>query len=246
MPIYLLTDALSFPPPQGASEEGIVAVGGDLSVPRLLLAYRQGIFPWPVAEMPLLWFSPDPRWVLLPGRVHLSRSLRRRLRQEPYQVTADRVFPEVIRECAEIPRPHQDGTWITDEVRRAYVELHRAGYAHSVEAWREGRLVGGLYGVSVGRAFFGESMFTRLPDASKIALVTLLGNLAAWNFAFLDCQIESEHVVRLGAVPWPRTRFLRVLREAVAAPTREGPWTLDFGPREAGERLERGARSAVD
>jgi leucyl/phenylalanyl-tRNA--protein transferase len=237
MAVYLLSSQLYFPPPEEATEEGIVAVGGDFAPERLLLAYRQGIFPWPVENLPLLWFSPDPRCVLVPERAHFSRSLRRRLRRGAYEVTADTAFSEVIRACAAVPRRGQRGTWITPDLCRGYEELHRSGYAHSIEVRHGGRLVGGMYGISLGRAFVGESMFTCMPDASKVALATLLGNLVHWGFSLLDCQVRSDHVIRFGAVEWPRQRYLAALRAALEAPTRLGPWTLDLGPREAEARI---------
>lgn len=235
--MYLLTEELVFPPPEAASEEGIVAVGGDVSPERLALAYSQGIFPWPVRGLPLLWFSPDPRFVLVPHEGRVPRSLRKRIRKGTFEVRADTAFGEVTAGCAEVPRPGQDGTWITDELRQGFAELHRRGYAHSIEAWQDGELVGGLYGVSLGRAFFGESMFARVPDASKVAFVTLLGQLVEWGFDFVDCQVYTEHLARFGTDHWPRTRFLTALRNALSAPTRLGPWKLDTTPSLALGRL---------
>lgn len=231
--MYLLTEDLVFPPPEAATEEGIVAVGGDVSPERLILAYGQGIFPWPVRGLPLLWFSPDPRFVLTPHSAHLSRSLRKRMRKDDYEVKADTAFDAVMAECAASPRPGQDGTWITHQLRGGYARLHRLGYAHSIEAWRDGRLAGGLYGVSLGRAFFGESMFAREPDASKTAFATLLGQLARWKFTLVDCQVYTDHLARFGAEHWPRERFLRSLRRALSVPTRKGPWQLELSPSEA-------------
>lgn len=237
MRIPVLTRAIVFPPPERATPEGIVAVGGDASPERLLAAYQSGIFPWPHEGLPLLWFSPDPRFVLVPGEAHLHRSLRKRARRGTYEVRADTAFEEVMRACSEAPRPGQDGTWITDELIEGYTSLHRMGFAHSIESWQEGRLAGGLYGVSLGGMFFGESMFTRAPDASKIAFATLLGNLSAWGFDLVDCQAYTTHLERFGAVEWPRRRFLRALRAALEKPTRQGPWTLDLSPAEAVARL---------
>jgi leucyl/phenylalanyl-tRNA--protein transferase len=230
MPVYKLGPQLAFPPPEGASPEGVVAIGGDLSPERILLAYSQGIFPWPHRGLPLLWFSPDPRFVLELHRVHVGRSLRRRLRDTSYAVTMDTAFEAVIEGCATGPRPGQEGTWITDGIRRGFTALHGRGFAHSVEAWQGEELVGGLYGVAIGHAFTGESMFARAPDASKVAFVTLLGNLLRWTFRLIDCQVETEHLARFGASAWPRARFLAALREAVAAPTRHGPWRPDLDP----------------
>lgn len=227
MTLYALDDRMAFPSPLEADEDGLLAVGGDLSPERLLLAYENGIFPWPHDGMPLLWFCPDPRMVLEPQSVRLSRSLRSRLRRGDLQITFDEAFGEVMRACASTPRPHEEGTWITPAMVAAYSQLHERGLAHSVEAWHEGRLAGGLYGVSLGSAFFGESMFCRVSDASKVALVTLVKQLAAWDFALVDCQMVTDHLSSLGAEPWPRERFLQTLKEAVAAPTRQGRWVLE-------------------
>ena len=228
MPVFLLSDDHPelFPHPGRADPSGILAVGGDLSPERLLAAYRNGIFPWYSEGQPILWHSPDPRFVLEPAKVHVGRTLRKTLSRKPYAVRYDTAFAEVITRCGEVPRPGQDGTWITGAMRDAYVELHRLGFAHSVEAWTpEGRLVGGLYGVSLGAAFFGESMFALAPDASKVAFVTLCERLVGWGFHFIDAQVETEHLARFGAQPWPRARFLRALKEALVVPTRQGSWT---------------------
>lgn len=226
-----------FPPPERATREGVVAVGGDLRPERLLLAYSQGIFPWPSDGMPLLWFCPSPRWVIEPASAHVGRSLRKRVRRGDFEVRCDSAFETVVRACATAPRPGQDGTWITDEIIDGYAELHARGFAHSIECWMEGRLAGGLYGVSIGRAFFGESMFATAPDASKIAFATLLGNLAHWGYAVVDCQVRTDHLERFGAVPWPRRRFLDTLRGALAEETRVGPWRFDLDPVAALERI---------
>ena len=186
MPVYRLTDKLNFPPPEGASPEGVVAVGGDTSPERLLLAYSQGIFPWPHRDLPLLWFSPDPRFVISFDRVHVGRTLRKRARALGVEIRVDTAFERVLTACARMPRPGQDGTWITREIRDGFVALHRLGFAHSVETWQDEELVGGLYGVSVGKSFCGESMFARTDDASKLAMVALLGNLCQWGFHFVD------------------------------------------------------------
>lgn len=238
MPVYLLDKEISFPPPEDANEEGIVAVGGDLSPERLLLAYRQGIFPWPARGYPLLWFSPDPRFALEPAQAHVSRSLRKVMRRGSLRVTADTAFGDVIAACASVPRPHQKGTWITNELREGYLGLHELGYAHSIEAWDGDRLVGGLYGVALGRTFAGESMFASAPDASKVAFTTLLGHLAMWGFRIVDCQVHTEHLERFGATMWPRERFLARWRTAVEEPSTLAPWRLTMSPREALGRLE--------
>jgi leucyl/phenylalanyl-tRNA--protein transferase len=226
MPVFLLDDRLAFPPPE-AAEDGLLAVGGDLRPERLLLAYSQGIFPWYSQGQPILWHSPDPRLVLLANQVHLPRSLRKTLRKGAYRVTLDTAFREVITACASARRPGQRGTWITPDMREAYVALHRRGYAHSVEAWREGRLAGGLYGVSLGAAFFGESMFARAPDASKVAFAVAVGQLLRWGITLIDCQVHTDHLARFGAVEWPRRDYLAELRRALDRPTRTGPWRLD-------------------
>lgn len=225
MPAPFYTDRYPFPDPRTADAEGLVACGGDLNPQRVLSAYAQGIFPWPYdARTPLLWFSPDPRMVLRPADLHVSRSLQRTLNKRAFDVTFDTAFAEVIRHCATIRRPGQNGTWITDDMIRAYEQLHDMGFAHSVEAWSEGKLAGGLYGVSLGAAFFGESMFARQPNASKVAFVHLVRQLQAWEFHFVDCQIYTEHLARFGATPWPRTKFLKALARALDEPTRQGPW----------------------
>lgn len=233
MPIHMLTEELRFPPPEGASAEGIVAIGGDFRPERLLLGYAQGIFPWPSEGLPLLWFSPDPRFALEPRHAHIPRSLRKVVRRRIYEVRFDTAFGAVIRACAAIRRPGQRGTWITQDLMRGYELLHARGYAHSIEAFLDGRLVGGLYGVGLGRVFFGESMFALEPDASKVAFTMLLGQLVKWNFSLVDCQVHTEHLERFGAQEWSRAHFLSALREAVSAETRLGPWTLEITPEEA-------------
>ena len=233
MPVYLLTEDLVFPPPSGASEEGLVAVGGDASPERLVLAYSQGIFPWPVRGLPLLWFSPDPRFVLFLDRVHVGRSLRRTIRNNRFEIRIDQAFEAVIDACQASERPGQDGTWITDELREGFLALHRRGYAHSFEAYEGDRLVGGLYGVSLGRAFFGESMFAIATDASKVAFVCALGHFLRWGFDFVDCQVHTDHLERFGAADIDREAFLDTLDEAVSGPTRAGQWRACLSPRQA-------------
>jgi leucyl/phenylalanyl-tRNA--protein transferase len=232
MPIYMLTDELRFPPPEGASPEGIVAIGGDFRAERLLLGYAQGIFPWPSDGLPLLWFSPDPRFALEPKNAHIARSLRKRMRQEPFEVHFDTAFDRTIRACAKKPRPGQRGTWITEDLIRGYERLHRLGYAHSVEAWHRGELVGGLYGVGLGHVFFGESMFADHADASKVAFATLIAHLVKWQFRLVDCQVHTDHLERFGAEAWPRARFLELLRGAVADEGRVGKWQVELGAEE--------------
>ncbi|MGH0035869.1 MAG: leucyl/phenylalanyl-tRNA--protein transferase [Myxococcota bacterium] len=215
-----------FPDPAVATPDGLVAYGGDLSPGRLVSAYASGIFPW-YQSGPVLWFSPDPRMVLQPWRIHVGRSLRRTLARRPFELRMDSDFDAVIRGCAEAVRPDQDGTWINDDMIAAYGELHRIGLAHSVEAYEGGRLVGGLYGVSLGAAFFGESMFARAADASKVAFVHLVRQLESWGVGLVDCQVHTPHLDRFGARLWPRDRFLRELGQALASPTRVGPWSFD-------------------
>jgi leucyl/phenylalanyl-tRNA--protein transferase len=226
MPVYLLDDRVAFPPADHA-EDGLLAVGGDLRPERLLLGYSLGIFPWYEEGQPILWHSPDPRMVLPADALHVPRSLRKAMKRRPYGLTLDTAFRRVIESCAEAPRPGQRGTWITADMRAAYVELHRLGFAHSAEAWRDGELVGGLYGVSLGAAFFGESMFARAPDASKLAFVALVRQLERWGITLVDCQVYTPHLARFGAAEWPRRQYLRALRRALGRPTRQGPWRFD-------------------
>ena len=227
MPVYQLDARVAFPPPSEAEPSGLLAVGGDLSSERLLAAYAAGIFPWYEDPQPILWFSPDPRWLLLPGEMHVPRRLARTLRGRGFEVTLDTAFARVIRGCATVPRADAQGTWITPAMQAAYEQLFELGFAHSAEAWQAGELVGGVYGVSLGGAFFGESMFTLCPDASKVALVTLVRQLAAWGFDFLDCQVHTPHLQRLGARGWPRSAFLRALQDTLRRETRRGRWQLD-------------------
>jgi leucyl/phenylalanyl-tRNA--protein transferase len=228
IPLRELTRAFPFPDPREGSAEGLLAYGGDLLPERLIAAYAQGIFPW-YEEDPILWFSPDPRMVLLPSELQINRTLRKNLARKRYEVRMDSDFRGVIEACAEAPRPGQRGTWITDDMLAAYCELHALGVAHSCEAWLEDELVGGIYGVSLGLAFFGESMFARSSDASKVALVHLVRQLDAWGFHFLDCQAHTPHTERLGAREWPRDDFLDALGRALDAPTRLGSWRADSG-----------------
>lgn len=227
MPVYQLTKDLLFPPPEMADPDGLLAVGGDASPERLVLAYGQGIFPWPSDDMPLLWFSPDPRFVLPLDQARIPRSTRKALSKKQFTFRFDTRFDDVIEACAAMPRPGQDGTWITEEMIDGYKRLHEAGLAHSVEAYLEGELVGGLYGVSLGSAFFGESMFAHQPEASKTAFATLLDHLRAWGFTLLDCQARTAHLTRFGAVDVSRSAFLQSLHEALTRPTRRGPWSCE-------------------
>jgi leucyl/phenylalanyl-tRNA---protein transferase len=227
MPIFRLVEDMVFPPPDYADPSGLLAVGGDLSSERLLEAYRVGIFPWYSDDQPILWWSPDPRFMLELDEFKISRSLQKTLRRNIFQVTFDRVFEEVIAACSVVPREGQRGTWITQEMRDAYLELHGLGYAHSVESWFGGKLVGGLYGVSLGKAFFGESMFHHKTDASKVALATLVEKLKSWGFHFIDSQMTTEHMMSLGAKEVPRRIFLKRLQSALRHSTRRGKWHVD-------------------
>ena len=220
------TDAL--PPPETARRRpnGLLAAGGGLSVARLVDAYGRGAFPWFSDGEPVLWWCPDPRMVLPTNAVHVSKSLARRLRRTDYTVTFDRAFGDVMRACAE-PRADDHGTWITDEMLEAYEALHRAGHAHSLEVWQDGRLAGGIYGVALGRAFFGESMFSRVTDGSKLAITWLAAQLARWEVPFIDCQVPSDHLASLGAREVPRRDFLHRLAPLVSAAPPPVPWTLD-------------------
>jgi len=227
MPIFRLVDEPIFPPPDYADASGLLAVGGDLSSERLLEAYRLGIFPWYSDDQPILWWSPDPRLVLKLDEFKVSRSLRKTLKKDVFKVTLDRAFEEVIRGCASAPREGQRGTWITKEMQHAYIELHGLGFAHSVETWWGEELVGGLYGVSLGKAFFGESMFHRRTDASKVALAVLVETLQSWGFHFIDAQMTTEHLLRFGAAEMPRRVFLKRLQSALRHPTKRGKWRIE-------------------
>ena len=224
-----LDNRLWFPDPRQALQigelNGFVALGGDLSVPRLLLAYRSGIFPWYGEGDPILWWSPPERALLRPGHLHLSARTRRSLRHQPFEIRFDSAFAQVIGHCSAVPRPGQDGTWITPEMREAYVALHQAGHAHSVEAWRDGELRGGLYGVSLGGAFFGESMFSLEPEASRAALQALDARLQAWGFSMIDGQLPHEGLAGYGFQVVPRALFLEELADALRAEGRPGSWS---------------------
>jgi leucyl/phenylalanyl-tRNA---protein transferase len=224
VPIFKLDERLQFPPPDLA-DDGLLAVGGDLRPERLVLAYSHGIFPWYEEGLPILWHSPDPRMVLEADRLHVPRSLRKVVRRGEYRIAYDTAFRAVIEACAATPRPEQDGTWITREMVRAYCQLHELGLAHSIEAWRGRDLVGGLYGVSLGGAFFGESMFAHAPDASKVAFVTVVEQLREKGITLIDCQVYTDHLARFGAEEWPRARYLSALSRALRRPTWRGRWT---------------------
>jgi len=224
MPVFRLTDDLIFPPPELAEDDGLLAIGGDLSEKRLLLAYSMGIFPWYSEGSPILWWSPDPRLILIPEELKISRSLKQIIKKDIYKITMDASFESVIRSCAEVKRKNQRGTWITDRMIDAYIKLHCSGYAHSVESWFEGELVGGLYGVSLGSAFFGESMFTKKCNASKVVFVKLVEHLQRWGFSLIDCQMITQHLIRFGARAIPRIEFMGMLTSALKIRTKRGKW----------------------
>ncbi|MEM6345473.1 MAG: leucyl/phenylalanyl-tRNA--protein transferase [Bacteroidota bacterium] len=224
MPVYALTEDIFFPPPQLANPEGILAVGGDLRPERLLLAYHMGIFPWYSEYEPIVWWSPDPRCVLETAQLKVSKSMRQILRRNQFQVSFDQAFGTVIQECRKIKRKGQHGTWITDEMEEAYCSLHDMGFAHSVEVWENEQLVGGLYGVSVGRCFFGESMFSRVSNASKTGFITLVKHLQKAGFNWIDCQIYNDHLGSLGASEISREAFLRRLADDIKQDTLQGNW----------------------
>ena len=216
MQIRLLDHGLVFPDPETSHESGIVAVGGDLSPERLELAYRSGIFPWYNKDEPIIWWSPDPRFILYPDKLVLRRSLAKTIRKQQFEIRFDTAFARVIDHCAKSPRPGQDGTWITREMRAAYIQCHRLGLAHSVETWLDGVLVGGLYGVALGPFFFGESMFHLVSDASKVALVALVARYR--QAPFIDCQVHNPFFASMGAEHIPRRQYLDVLARHVGEP----------------------------
>jgi leucyl/phenylalanyl-tRNA--protein transferase len=226
LPVYLLSDDLVFPSPQLAPKEGLLAVGGDLSRERLLLAYRKGIFPWYSRYEPILWWSPDPRLVLYPAELKVSKSLQRTVKKGLFRVTMDQAFEAVIHACAQSRTSADEGTWIVEEMIDAYCNLHESGFAHSVEAWQGDRLAGGLYGVSLGRCFFGESMFTHISNASKVAFVALVKHLQALNFDLIDCQVTTPHLLRFGAREISRTRYLNELQKSLKPRTLKGRWSF--------------------
>ncbi len=199
-----------------ADPEGALAVGGDLSPERLLLAYRSGIFPWYDAQQPIVWYSPDPRFVLYPDRLHVARRMRSVLNQQPFEITYDRNFLEVIRHCQQTKRPNQSGTWITEPMRAAYIRLHQLGHAHSAEVWQDSILVGGVYGIAIGSLFFGESMFSTVNNASKIGFITLVRQLQVRGFTLVNCQVATPHLAQWGAESIPRSRFLQELSAGLA------------------------------
>jgi leucyl/phenylalanyl-tRNA--protein transferase len=226
MPVYLLSDDLVFPSPKLAPKEGLLAVGGDLRQERLLLAYRMGIFPWYSRCEPILWWSPDPRLVLYPGEIRVSKSLQKTIKKALFRITMDQAFEAVINACAQSRTRADEGTWIVEEMIDAYCKLHESGFAHSVEAWRDDRLAGGLYGVSLGKCFFGESMFTHINNPSKVAFVALVKHLQALNFDLIDCQVTTPHLLTFGAREIPRTRYLKELEKSLKPSTIKGQWSF--------------------
>ncbi|MBU1569831.1 MAG: leucyl/phenylalanyl-tRNA--protein transferase [Proteobacteria bacterium] len=230
MPFYRLTDEIIFPPPQLADKTGILAVGGDLCEERLLLAYSLGIFPWYSEDEPILWWSPDPRLVLYPDEIKVSKSLEKIIKKQVFEVTFDKAFGQVIKLCALAGRRENEGTWIFPDMIDAYCALHESGFAHSVEAWKDGILAGGLYGVSLGRCFFGESMFTLESNASKVAFACLVEYLKENSFALIDCQVSTGHLKRFGAREIPRSLFLKQLKKSLARPTLKGKWGTPYNP----------------
>lgn len=215
MALWLLDEDLWFPDPTEATEDGLLAVGGDLRPERMLLAYQNGIFPWYSAEDPLLWWSPDPRFVLFPAQLKVSHSMRPLLNRNEFDFRRDTAFEAVMRACAEVARSGENGTWIQEEMIQSYCLLHKLGYAHSAEAWKDGELVGGLYGVRLGKVFFGESMFSRKSNASKFAFVKLVRELQNEGVTMIDCQMHTGHLERFGAQHIPRKQFLELLKSAV-------------------------------
>ncbi|MDM8523157.1 leucyl/phenylalanyl-tRNA--protein transferase [Desulfococcaceae bacterium HSG8] len=226
MPVFILSDKIAFPPPHLSRSDGLLAIGGDLSQERLLLAYRMGIFPWFSEDEPIIWWSPDPRLVLFPEEIRVSKRLRRTIRKNTFHVTTDTAFSQVITACAQAKRRDDQGTWIVDEMIEAYCRLHESGFAHSAEAWCDGELAGGLYGISLGKSFFGESMFTRVSDASKVAFVKLVEHLKESSFDIIDCQVRTNHLVSFGAREIPRKSFLKQLARSVDKPTKIGKWAF--------------------
>jgi leucyl/phenylalanyl-tRNA--protein transferase len=227
MPVYRLDDRLVFPPVHLA-EDGLLALGGDLRPERLILGYTKGIFPWYAENLPILWHSPDPRMVMTTRDLAIQRSLKKQIKRKPYELTMDTAFERVLLGCSNTPRPGQNGTWLIPEMVDAYNKLHVLGFAHSIEAWQGDELVGGLYGVSLGAAFFGESMFANAPDASKIAFAATVRQLDAWHIGLIDCQVHTEHLERFGAYEVPRLDYLEMLKVALDEPTKRGTWDFEL------------------
>jgi leucyl/phenylalanyl-tRNA--protein transferase len=227
MPVYQLPKEAIFPHPSEAVEDGLLAIGGDLSPERLVIAYASGIFPWYGVDDPILWWSPNPRLVLYPEKFKVSKSLKQTLRNKPFDIRIDFAFEEVIQNCSKVPRKGQNGTWITPEMIEAFVKMHRLGLAHSIEVWEGNKLVGGLYGLSLGKVFFGESMFHKRKDASKIAFYYLSQLALKWDFKFIDCQVTNSHLLSLGAEEIDRDDFLDQLADALEEETKHGVWEFE-------------------
>lgn len=221
--IYQLSNELIFPDPFEADESGMLAIGGDLNIDRLLLAYSQGIFPWFNPDDPIMWWSPAWRPIFIPGEIKVSKSLRRTIRKNIFEIRMDTEFEAVMRACGDL-RKDEEGTWITEEMIEAYTIMHKMGYAHSVEAWKDNELVGGLYGVALGKAFFGESMFHKVNDASKVAFFALSENLKDWGFHFIDSQVSNPHLERLGSMEIHRTVFMEMLSVAIKEDFQTNIW----------------------
>ena len=226
MPVFQLSNDIYFPPPELAREDGLLAVGGDLSVTRLLTAYQMGIFPWYSEGDPILWWAPTPRLILLPNEFKLSKRLKRELNKGSFQFSMDHSFREVITQCALTRTTRNESTWINHDMIEAFCHLHESGYAHSLECWQDGELTGGLYGVSIGRVFFGESMFSKKSNSSKAALAMLCQVLEDWDFDFIDCQMRTEHLISLGAKEIPGPVFFQWVQSGVLKKDKKGNWTL--------------------
>ena len=224
MPVEISRRKLEFPDLDEADDSGLLAVGGDLSIERLKLAYSKGIFPWYEKGMPILWWSPDPRMVLFPDKMIISHGLKQSIKKQQFTITIDKAFERVIKNCAKTPRKGENGTWITNEMRNAYIRLHKAGYAHSAEAWLDDKLVGGLYGVAIGKAYFGESMFHHVTNASKVAFYHLVEKLSSWDFKIVDAQVYTNHLESLGGEMIPRSQYIQILEKALLVEDGPGSW----------------------
>ena len=224
MPVEISHRKLEFPDLDEADESGLLAVGGDLSIERLKLAYSKGIFPWYEKGMSILWWSPDPRMVLFPDKMIISHSLKQSIKKQQFTVTIDKDFEKVIKNCAKTPRKGESGTWITNEMKNAYIRLHEAGFAHSAEAWLDDELVGGLYGVALGKAYFGESMFHHVTNASKVAFYHLVEKLKLWDFKIIDAQVYTNHLESLGGEMIPRSQYIQILEKALLIEDVPGLW----------------------
>lgn len=227
MPVFILTEEIAFPSVELATEDGVLAVGGDLSPDRLLKAYSQGIFPWYSEPEPILWWSPNPRFVIFPDELRVSKSMKRILKKQTFNITCDKCFYEVINGCRQ-PRGNNPGTWITAAMLKSYCKMHELGYAHSVEAWNGSKLVGGLYGISLGSCFFGESMFSIQSNASKAAFIIFTRRLKELGFTLIDCQVYTKHLESLGARNISRKEYIRLLHNGLKVKTHKGKWTDIF------------------